>query len=226
MKGIFSLMLAASLVSPVAAQAGSVTIPGAGLMTVKVTSIKERKFITTVRQQYDYSCGSAALATLLAYHYHDPVSEETVLQAMWEKGDQEKIRREGFSLLDIKQYLEARGYSADGYEAPLDKLAKIGIPAIALIRDNGYHHFVVVKGVRDGQVAVGDPSIGARIIPREEFEKMRINRILFVINNARDRVVFDSAQDWHVREKAPLGIAAGPNDLANINLLRRSPSDL
>lgn len=226
MKGIFSMVLATSLVSPFAVQAGSVTIPGAGSMTVKVQSIKERKFVTTVRQQYDYSCGSAALATLLTYHYHDPASEEMVFQEMWEKGDQEKIRQEGFSLLDIKNYLVAHGYSADGYEAPLDRLAKVGIPAIALIRDNGYHHFVVVKGIRDDQVAVGDPSIGARIIPREEFEKMQINRILFVINNARDRAVFDTAQDWHVREKAPLGIAAGPGDMSTITMLRRSPSDL
>lgn len=226
MKGPLSFLLAASLFGAAAAQAGWVTIPGTGSVTVKVSSLKERQFRTIVRQKYDYSCGSAALATLLTFHYHDPISEENAFQAMWEHGDQEKIRREGFSLLDIKLYLESRGYSADGYEASLDKLAQVGIPAIALIRDNGYNHFVVVKGVRKGQVAVGDPSAGARIIPRDEFEKMQINRILFVINDARDKVVFDSKQDWHIREKAPLGIAAGPSDLANITLLRRAPSDL
>lgn len=224
MKKTLSLLLAASLFGSATAQAGWVTIPGSS-MAVKVSSIKERQFRTTVRQRYDYSCGSAALATLLTYHYHDPVSEEKVFQAMWQRGDQEKIRREGFSLLDIKQYLEARGYSADGYEAPLDKLARVGIPAIALIRDNGYNHFVVIKGVNKSQVAVGDSSLGARLIPRDEFQKMLLNKILFVINNARDRVVFDSAQDWHVREKAPLGLAAGPGDLANVTLLRRASYD-
>ncbi|HUX63383.1 C39 family peptidase [Sulfuricella sp.] len=226
MKSISSLMLAASLLSSFSVQAGWVTIPGSGSVTVKVSSLKERQFRTTVRQQYDYSCGAAALATLLTYHYHDPISEDKVFQEMWENGDQDKIHREGFSLLDIKQYLEAHDYSADGYEAPLDKLAEVGIPAIVLIRENGYNHFVVVKGLRNGQVAVGDPSAGAKIFPREEFEKMLINRILFVINGARDKVVFDSRQDWHIREKAPLGIAAGPTDLANMILLRRSPSDL
>lgn len=226
MKSTLPLMLAASLFANPIAQAGWVTIPGAGSMTVKVSSLKERQFRTTVRQKYDYSCGAAALATLLTYHYRDPVNEDRIFQEMWENGDQEKIHREGFSLLDIKQYLEAHDYSADGYEAPLGKLAEVGIPAIVLIRDNGYNHFVVVKGIRNGQVAVGDPSLGARIIPQEEFEKMLINRILFVINGERDKVVFDSAKDWHIREKAPLGIAAGPADLANITLLRRSPSDL
>ncbi len=226
MKGTWLLMLAASLFSAVAAQAGWVTIPGSGSVTVKVSSLKERQFRTTVRQQYDYSCGAAALATLLTYHYRDPISEDRIFQEMWENGDQEKIRREGFSLLDIKQYLETHDYSADGYEAPLDKLAEVGIPAIVLISENGYNHFVVVKGIRNGQVAVGDPSAGAKIFPRDEFEKMRINRILFVINGAKDKVVFDSKQDWHIREKAPLGLAAGPADLANITFLRRSPSDL
>jgi hypothetical protein len=226
MKSILSLMLAASLFSSFYVQAGWVTIPGSGSVTVKVSSLKERKFRTVVRQQYDYSCGAAALATLLTYHYRDPVSEDRIFHEMWENGDQDKISREGFSLLDIKQYLEAHDYSADGYEASLDKLAEVGIPAIALVRENGYNHFVVVKGIRNGQVAVGDPSIGAKIFPREEFEKLLINRILFVINGAQDKVVFGSRQDWHIREEAPLGLAAGPADLANTSLLRRSPSDL
>lgn len=226
MKSTLPLMLAASLITSSAAMAGWVTIPGSGSMAVKVSSLKERQFRATVRQKYDYSCGAAALATLLTYHYRDPVGEDKIFQEMWENGDQEKIHREGFSLLDIKQYLEAHDYSADGYEAPLSKLAEVGIPAIALIRDNGYNHFVVVKGVRNGQVAVGDPSLGARVIPQDEFEKKLINRILFVINGERDKVVFDSARDWHIREKAPLGVAAGPADLANITLLRSSPNDL
>ena len=226
MKRISSLMLAVSLLGSFSVQAGWVTIPGSGSVTVKVGSLKERAFRTTVRQQHDYSCGAAALATLLTYHYRDPITEDKIFSEMWENGDRDKIRREGFSLLDIKQYLEANDYSADGYEASLDKLVEVGIPAIVLIRENGYNHFVVVKGIRNGQVAVGDPSAGAKIFPRDEFEKMRVNRILFVINGARDKVVFDSKQDWRIREKAPLGLAAGPADLSNTTLLRRAPSDL
>lgn len=224
MKGLHIWALAASLLVSFTAQAGWVVVPGS--MTVKITSMKERQFRATVRQRHDYSCGSAALATLLTYHYQDPLSEEQAFAEMWENGDQEKIRREGFSLLDIKRYLEINGYSADGYEASLDKLMQVRIPAIALIRDNGYNHFVVIKGVRKGQVAIGDPSAGHRIIPRDVFEKMRINRILFVINDAKGQAVFDSRLDWHIREKAPLGIAAGPSDLANITMLRRAPFDL
>lgn len=218
------LYLFCMLLSNSQAQAGWVTLPGSNPIAVKVTSFKERHFLTTVRQQFDYSCGSAALATLLSYQYQDPVSEQEVFKVMWENGDHEKIRREGFSLLDIKQYLAENGYSADGYEATLDKLAQVGIPAIVLIRDNGYNHFVVVKGISKDKVVVGDPSLGARIIPREQFDKMRLNPILFVINNARDNVVFNSKRDWHVREKAPLGLAVSPDSLTNVTLLRPGPN--
>ena len=209
------------------ASAGQVMIPdvGGGLIKVPVTSMKERRFTTTVRQQYDYSCGSAALATLLTYQYQHQVSEETVFKSMWENGDQAKIGREGFSLLDIKRYLESIGYSADGYTAPLDKLASVGVPAIVLIRDNGYNHFVVVRGIQDGMVAFADPSMGARVVPKAQFEKMQINRILFVINGRKEQVAFNRAADWRVREKAPIGAALDTASLASALLLRRSPSD-
>lgn len=223
---MFRMFLSAIFLSTsAAAHAGSVSIPGMSSATVKVASIKERQFRTIVRQRYDYSCGSAALATLLTSHYRDPIGEQAVFEAMWQNGDQEKIRREGFSLLDIKQFLEARGYSADGYEASLDKLQQVGIPAITLIRDNGYNHFVVVKGVRDGQIAVGDPALGARIIPVGQFEKMRLNRILFVINGDRDVAIFNSRADWHVREKAPLGLAPDAGNISNVTLLRGGAND-
>lgn len=209
------------------ARAGDVMVPdvGGGLLNVKVVSLKERRFTTTIRQQHDYSCGSAALATLLTYQYQHPVSEETVFKAMWEKGDQAKISREGFSLLDIKHYLEGIGYSADGYVAPLEKLAAVGIPAIVLIRDHGYNHFVVVRGIRNGKVAVADPSMGARVIPLAQFVKMRLNPILFVINGRKEQVAFNRAADWKTREKAPIGAVLGTDSLASSILLRRSPSD-
>jgi len=221
------LVLALSLLLTPSAWAGSVVIPGvdSGSMNVKVMSLKERKFRLTVRQKLDFSCGSAALSTLLTYHYGDPVDEPTIFKAMWDKGDHQKIRREGFSLLDLKHFLEARGYSADGYAVPLARLENVGIPAIVLVRENGYNHFVVIKGIRDGQVAIGDPSLGARVYPEQQFEKMMANKIVFVINGLNQKAVFNHPLDWRVREKAPLSLATGPDGLANATLLRRQVGD-
>src|SRR5262249_44628694 len=78
-------------------------------------SFAEMPFRTVVRQQYDYSCGSAALATLLRYHYGRAASESQVFKAMYAVGDQPRIQKLGFSLLDMKTYLATLGYQADGY---------------------------------------------------------------------------------------------------------------
>ncbi len=207
------------------ARAGVVTLAGmnggtASYFRVHVASIQQRKFETVVHQQYDYSCGSAALATLLTYQYQDPVTEAAVFKSMWDRGDQAKIRKEGFSLLDIKDYLENHGYQANGYEASLEKLAQVGVPAIVLIKDNGYNHFVVIKGIENGQVLVGDPSMGLRTIPIAVFEKMWPNRIVFVIDNESNRAMFNGKRDWGLQPLAPLGLAMGANNLANVTLLR------
>lgn len=222
-----AVLLMAVLVAMPAARAGMVEIPGAGSgsFSVKTMSMKERQFRYTERQQYDFSCGSAALSTLLTHHYGDPVKEAAVYTTMWEKGDQAKIRKEGFSMLDMKRFLEARGYAAEGYRTSLEKLGKVGVPAIVLIRDGAYNHFVVVKGVRDGKIAFGDPAQGARVMNQAQFERMMINRILFVINGRNTGVVFNDPKDWKVREKAPVGMASGPNDLANVTLMRRPAGD-
>ena len=199
---------------------------GSYYLNVPVESYKERPFRTTIRQQYDYSCGSAALATLLTYHYDRKVSEREVFDGMYALGDQQKIQREGFSLLDIKRYLGSIGYRANGYKAPLWQLLKVGVPAIVLIQENGYNHFVVVKGVTDSDVLVGDPSLGSRIIPGKRFEKLWTNGILFVIDDAKEEAAFNRTVEWRVREMAPLSAAVSRDGLANITILTRPENDL
>ena len=105
------------------AQAGTVDVraPPNGAYSLKVTSLKDARFKTTVRQQYDFSCGSAATATLLTYQYGHPVTEAEVFMHMYQTGDQAKIRQRGFSLLDMRRYLRSLGFEADGFEQPLDK---------------------------------------------------------------------------------------------------------
>lgn len=218
---VFFVLLPVFLtISPV--EAGTVMVPGVtgGAFMVKVTSIKEARFRTTVHQQYDFSCGSAALATLLTYNYEEPVTEQEVFKAMFDKGDKEKIRREGFSLLDMKYYLEANGYKAAGYKVTLDRLSQIGVPAIVLINIRGYKHFVVLKGVSAKTVLISDPAVGAKTVPRADFESTW-NGLIFIILNKKNvaKNHFNRDQEWHVKEKAPLGLALNPSELANVSLM-------
>lgn len=218
----FSLMVAS-----MAAQAGSVELPlqVGGAFALHVTSLKEARYAATVRQQYDFSCGSAALSTLLTYHYGFPVTEKTVFAEMFEHGEADKIRREGFSLLDMKRYLAAHGFEADGFEASLDALAEAKIPAIALVNERGYNHFVVVKGLQDGRVLIGDPAGGTRALPRASFEAMRINQILFVVGNRQELARFNAAEDWRVAPAAPLATGSARESSVAIGLPRFGGSD-
>jgi predicted double-glycine peptidase len=174
-----------------------------GSMPVK--SMKDLRFQATLRQQYDFSCGSAALATLLSHHYNTPTSEQVAFQEMFTSGDQQKIRREGFSLLDMQRFLKNRGFTANGFQLPLDKLIEAKLPAIVLISDNGYHHFVVVKGAEDGRILLGDPSRAISRVPRERFESIWANRILFVIHESPIKPGFNQAADWRNAPRAPVG---------------------
>ena len=205
------LLLAAWLLAlaPVLAWAGSAQLTGiaGGDYRLRITTLKEERFRNTIHQQYDFSCGSAAVATLLTYQYGYPMSEQTAFAAMFAHGNRARISKEGFSLLDIKRFLAALGFQADGFIVPLQKLQQAHLPAIVLIDEHGYHHFVVIKGMLAGRVLVGDPAKGTRSMPETEFEKAWTNHLVFVIHNDRNRAVFNSRDDWHAAPMAML--AAG-----------------
>ncbi|MTV40678.1 C39 family peptidase [Duganella radicis] len=189
-----------------------------GSYALHVTSLKEARFRTTVRQHFDFSCGSAALATLLTYHYNTPVSEQEAFSAMYAQGDQQKIQREGFSLLDMKRYLAQRGFTADGFSQPLYKLAQARLPAIVRIAENGYWHFVVIKGVDEQRVLIGDPAGGTRAMRRAEFDAAWPDHLLFVIHEWPGQPGFNLASDWSVAPRAPLGEAINRASLTDITL--------
>lgn len=188
----------------------AVNFGGALNFATPVSSLIGRRFETVVRQQYDFSCGSAALATLLSFHYDDPRSEQQVFLGMWEGGDRALIRKQGFSLLDMKRYLAARGLPADGYKITVEQVARAGVPGIALIDFNGYKHFVVVKGIDDGTVLIGDPSLGLRRESVRTFQR-QWNGVFFVINTRADtgKRHFNQASDV---VRAPNGRLFGEAD--------------
>lgn len=176
---------------------------GGASYRVPVASMKALRFQTTLRQQYDFSCGSAALATLLTHHYGHPVSEAAVFEGMYALGDRARIRREGFSLLDMQRFLAGLGLRADGFELPLPTLFKARLPAIVLVSTNGYQHFVVIKGDGGGRVLLGDPASGTRALALPEFESIWTCRLLFVIHGYAGPVRFNAPADWRAAPAAP-----------------------
>ena len=164
----------------------------------------------TLRQQFDFSCGSAAVATLLTHHYGKPVTEREVFAQMFERGDQAKIRKEGFldarhEALSRVARISRRRLRAAGRAAA----SRSSCPAIVLLSERGYRHFVVVKGIARGRVLVGDPAMGTRAISFERFSQLWVNHILFVVHNRRDTAQFNDDGDWHVAPAAPLSAGDG-----------------
>ncbi|MBA5638676.1 C39 family peptidase [Duganella sp. LX20W] len=220
-----SLFVLAALGGPMA-HAVELELPaGGGSFALRVASLAAIRYQSTVRQQYDFSCGSAAVATLLSYHYGFPADEQHVFADMYAHGDQAKIRREGFSLLDMKRYLAQHGFTADGYELPLAKLVQARYPAIVLVSDHGYQHFVVVKGVADGRVLLGDPAVGTRAMSEAAFDAIWRNRLLFVIHGWRGTARFNAVADWRAAPRAPLADAFDSRGLADVTLPKNGPGN-
>lgn len=194
-----------------------------GSYTVQVVSWRDIPFRTVVRQQYDYSCGSAALATLLHFHYGVHVSEADVFRAMFAVGDQARIRQVGFSMLDMKSYLEHNGFQADGLRLSLDRLAALDIPTIALISRENYRHFVVVKGIAGDRVLVGDPTFGIQTYSRAEFAAVW-NGVVLAVRHApasAEPPAFNRAEEWRPWAVAPTGEV--PEPVSPSDLLREMP---
>lgn len=218
------LWIALALAAPGAAAIELAAVSGARVV-VPVKTWKEARFTATVRQQYDFSCGSAALATLLSHHYGHPVSEQAAFEQMYLNGDQEKIRQQGFSLLDMQGFLASRGFRADGFELPLEKLVEAKLPAIVLVSDKGYNHFVVVKGIADGRILLGDPSSGTRAISLERFRTLWSSKLLFVIHGYDGAVAFNRESDWRAAPAAPLAQGINRNNLDIVSLPKFGPGD-
>jgi predicted double-glycine peptidase len=224
MRRLAAALLAGSVLAALSAvcgpaQAGDLRVNAeqAGVdASVVVHTWRDIPFRWVVRQQYDFSCGSAALATLLMFHYGVKVNEQDVFQAMWKAGDQAKIRKVGFSLLDMKRALHEHGLEANGFRLTLDQVEHAQIPAIALITVGRYKHFVVIKGVHDDEVLTGDPAMGLKIYSRKDFLKIW-NGVAFLIPEHRGAPpVFNRAGEWRPWAYAPTGDAVDRASVATL----------
>lgn len=165
------------------AAAATVPAPGNALYDVRVKSLVDMRFKNVVRQAYDVSCGAAALATLFRYFYAEEANERQIIESILEFGDKEKIQKDGFSMLELKTYGERKGYLSQGFRVKDARhLADLKIPTITLINTRGYNHFVVIKGVKDGQVFIADPAFGNSSRPLDSFADDWSNVILVFLS--------------------------------------------
>ncbi|MGE8145273.1 C39 family peptidase [Pseudomonas frederiksbergensis] len=179
------LLCVASVIE--AAQLPLSVLPGGAVVYKPIQSIRERKFADLVQQKTDFSCGAAALATILRQAYWLDVSEDQIIEGMLAHSDQNLVRVQGFSMLDMKHYVESIGMRARGYRVATETLSEIKIPVVVLMDIRGYKHFVVLQRVQKGWVYIGDPVLGHKRYKVDDFVKGWNGIIFAVIGQGYDK---------------------------------------
>ncbi|MCW8165629.1 peptidase C39 [Verminephrobacter aporrectodeae subsp. tuberculatae] len=134
-----------------------------GLIPVK--SWKTLRDERIVKQDLDYSCGAASMATLLNSFHGQSVTEDALLKAM-DKSDSRA------SFEDMARALPHFGFRAQGFAASWEQLARLKIPVIVYVKQRKDDHFTVLRGISADTVWLADPSMGNRTYSREQFLAM------------------------------------------------------
>lgn len=132
---------------------------------IKVKSWKEMRDQNIVKQDLDYSCGAASIATLLNGYFQQNVSEEDVLRLM-DTGDMMA------SFEDMQRALGELGYEAKGYAVSFETLQTLKIPVIVYVKHHKTDHFNVVSGINSQFIRLADPSLGKTTLSKHQFLEM------------------------------------------------------
>lgn len=135
-----------------------------------ITPYRTLRYEGVIGQTSYYTCGPAAVATLLTHYYDRPTTEAEILAlsetAMAESG---KIPEEtGITALALIQALADRGIQARGMRLTLTSLAEYfgngGLPVVLHVTKPQMHYVLAVGMVGDW-IILADPSWGRRIQP-------------------------------------------------------------
>ncbi len=148
----------------------------------RYTSLKEIRERGVVMQQWETSCAAATIATVLTYGHGDAVSEAHIAASMLKKSDPATVKKQGgFSLLDMKRFVEDRGYTGRGYKhLSVNDLRAFQAPIVPI--DNyGFNHYVVFNGINDDEVFLADPAFGNRKMSLQQFNRVWMDGMAFVV---------------------------------------------
>lgn len=122
-------------------------------------------FKGVTKQSTDYSCGAAALATLITgLVANSTVSEKDVIDEIAKHSDTRESK--GYTLIDLMEVSTSMGHYTEWRKVPVDQLPKIKIPVMLLVGLNSqFPHFVVLKGIANDQAFLADSIRGNIRIP-------------------------------------------------------------
>lgn len=133
--------------------------------TIHLKDYKSLRDDGIIKQDLDYSCGAASIATLLNNYFYQNTTEEQIL-AIMDKGDLKA------SFLDMQRALTTLGFNSQGLAVSYDTLKTLKAPAIVYIKHRKTDHFSVIRGINENFVWLADPSLGNRVLSKEDFIKL------------------------------------------------------
>ena len=151
-------------------------------------TLKQLRDQYVLRQQFDYSCGAAALATLMTYYFGDETSERNILDLLKVGLTPDELavkKKRGFSLLDLRRVAQTKGYQAAGFKLTYAQLKRLSTPVIVFLQPFDYKHFAVLRGIDRDRVFLADPSRGNLRMSMGRFLG-EWNGITFIIDKARE----------------------------------------
>lgn len=176
---------------PAASEENIISLPLNQIINQPINNFKSLRDKDIVKQNFDFSCGAAALATLLNSFYGLNLSEEIILKAM----HKENYRA---SFEDLQKVLPQFGFKGQGYAISFEQLTKLKIPVIIYVKYRNDEHFSVLRGIDSHTAWLADPSLGNRTFSRNQFlemwETVKVDqvdgipkgKILIVLPNNRD----------------------------------------
>jgi len=132
----------------------------------------------TIHQSSEYTCGPAALATLLSFYLDEPATEVEIakISGTFKEGTT--------TLLGLRNAARLKGHDAIGYQMTLpqllDQLDSSTIPVLVHFQQPELHYVLVTGHLGDDYLIVSDPAVGDVVMQQADFLRRWSNKALVV----------------------------------------------
>ncbi len=142
-------------------------------------SYLDLRYTNVIEQSNEYTCGAAAVATLLTYFYGIHVTEQDILNMIYESmraRGKKPNKEQGLTAYDLKEALKAKWITSKGFlvkpAALQDYFSRGGLPVIIHLT-KPEKHFEVAVGMIGDHIVIADPSWGRSVTPLVLLVKQR-----------------------------------------------------
>lgn len=139
-------------------------------IAVPITPYRTLRYEGVIGQTSYYTCGPAAVATLLTHYYGQPTAESEILELSEKamEGSGKSAEERGVTALALRQALANKNIQARGMRLSLASLTDYfrqgGLPVVLHVT-KPQMHYVLAVGIVGDWVILADPSWGRRIQP-------------------------------------------------------------